>query len=29
MITQYAMRVFKCTEIGEGFNKVEMDITVD
>jgi hypothetical protein len=29
MITQYAMRVFKCAEIGDGYNKVEMDITVD
>lgn len=28
-LTQYCLRIFKCVEIGEGNNKVEMDITTD
>lgn len=28
-ITQYALRIFKCVDIGESISKVEMDITTD
>ena len=28
-LTQYALRIFKCVEVGESVNKVEMDITTD